>query len=57
MIRVFSCISIKERGQNVALILSVVGKIYAGVLVDSACKVPEGVIGDEQEGSRAGRGV
>ena len=37
--------------------LSVVGKIYAGILVNRVCKVkPEGLIDDEQEGFRAGKG-
>ena len=43
-----------ERGQNVAItvisLLSVVGKIYAGILVDRVCKVSEDLIDNEQEG-------
>ena len=37
-------------------LLSMVGKIYAGILVDSVRKVTEGLIDDEQGGFRAGRG-
>ena len=37
-------------------LLSVVGKIYIGILVDRIRKVTEGFIGDEQGGFRAGRG-
>ena len=37
-------------------LLSMVGKIYAGILVDSFRKVTEGLIDDEQGGFRAGRG-
>ena len=33
-----------------------VGKIYAGILVDRVCKVTGGLIDDEQGGFRAGRG-
>ena len=36
--------------------LSMVGKIYAGILVDKVCKVTEDLIDDEQGGFRAGRG-
>ena len=36
--------------------LSVVGKIYAEILVDRDCKVTEVLIDDEQGGFRAGRG-
>ena len=35
--------------------LSVVGKIYAGILVDRSRKVSEGLIDDVQGGFRAGR--
>ena len=50
-----------EGGKNAAIIevldcLSVVGKIYAGVLVDRVRKVTEGLIDDVQGGFRAGRG-
>ena len=38
------------------ILLNVVGKIYAGVLVDRVLKVTEGLINDEQGGFRAGRG-
>ena len=37
-------------------LLSEVGKIYAGILVDQVHKVTEGLIDDEQEGFREGRG-
>ena len=40
------------RGIN---LLSVVGKIYAGILVDKVRKVTEGLIDDEQGVFRAGR--
>ena len=33
-----------------------VGKIYAGILVDRVCKVTGGLIDDEQGGFRVGRG-
>ena len=36
--------------------LSVVGKIYAGILVDRIRKVSEGLIHDEQGGFRTWRG-
>ena len=35
--------------------LSVVGKIYAGILVDRVRKVTDGLIDDDQGGFRAGR--
>ena len=38
-------------------LLSVVGKIYAGILIDRVRKVAEGLIDDEQGGFRAGKGV
>ena len=31
-------------------ILSMVGKLYAGILMDRVCKVTEGLINDEQRG-------
>ena len=37
-------------------LLSVVGKIYTGILINRVCKVTEGLIDDEQGGFRAGRG-
>ena len=37
-------------------LLSVVGKIYAVILVDRVCTVTGGLIDDEQGGFRAGRG-
>ena len=37
--------------------LSVVSKIYAGVLVDRVCRVTGGLIDDEQGGFRQGEGV
>ena len=37
-------------------LLSVIGKIYAGILVDRVRKETEGLIDDEQGGFRAGRG-
>ena len=36
--------------------LSVVGKIYSGILVDRVRKVTKGVIDGEQGGFRAGKG-
>ena len=36
--------------------LNVIGKIYAGILVDRVCRVTGGLIDDEQRGFRAGRG-
>ena len=33
-----------------------VGKIYAGILVDRVRRVTEGLIGNEQRGFRAGKG-
>ena len=47
----------KTEGKNYKGIslLSVVGKIYAGILVDRVCKVTEGLIDDVQGGFRAGR--
>ena len=55
-----SATRVKERGQNAAIIevlrlLSVVGKIYAGILV-LVNKVIEGLIDDEQGVFRARRG-
>ena len=38
-------------------LLSVVGKIYAGILVDRVRRVIAGFINDEQGGFRSGRGV
>ena len=38
-------------------LFSVVGKIYAGVLIDRVCRVTGGLIDDEQGSFRAGRGV
>ena len=37
-------------------LLSVVGKIYTGILLDRVRKVTEGLIDDEQGRFRAGRG-
>ena len=37
-------------------LLSVVGKIYAGILVERVRRVNGGLIDDEQRGFRAGRG-
>ena len=37
-------------------LLTVVGKIYAGILVDKVCRVTEGLIEDEQGDFRSGRG-
>ena len=37
-------------------LLSVVGKIYAGIIVDRVRRVTEGLIDDEQKGFRAGKG-
>ena len=36
-------------------LLSVDGKIYAGILVDRVCRVTRGLIDDKQRGFRAGR--
>ena len=36
--------------------LSLVGKIYAGTLVDAVCKMTGGLIDDEQGSFREGRG-
>ena len=36
-------------------LLSVVGKIYSGILLDRVCRVTGGLIEDEQGGFRAGR--
>ena len=36
-------------------LLSVVGKIYAWILIDKVRRVTEGLIDDEQEGFRKGR--
>ena len=33
-----------------------VGKIYAGILIDRVCRVTGGLTDDEQEGFREGRG-
>ena len=38
------------------MLLSVVGKIYAGILADRAPRVTGDLIDDEQVGFRAGRG-
>ena len=37
-------------------LLSVVGRIYAGILVDRVCRGTAGLIDDEQGGFRARRG-
>ena len=37
--------------------LRVVGKIYAGILVDRVRRVTEGLTDDEQDGFRSGRVV
>ena len=42
----------KYRGTS---LLSVAGKIYAGILVDGVNRVTGGLINDEQGGFRAGR--
>ena len=56
----FHCTRIKERGLNVKTIvislLSVVRKIFAGILVDRVRRVIGGLINDEKGGFRAGRG-
>ena len=36
--------------------LSVVGKIYVGILVERVCRVTGGLIGDEPRGFREGKG-
>ena len=36
-------------------LLSMVGKLYAGILMDSICRVIEGLVGNEQEGFRSWR--
>ena len=44
----FHCTRVKERGLNVRIIvislLSVVGKIYGGILVDRVCRVTGGLM-------------
>ena len=57
------CTRVKERGQRTECsnyigisLLSVVGKIYSGILVDRVRKVTKGVIDGEQGGFRAGKG-
>ena len=63
LLLLFHCTRVKEREFNVRTIevlislLSVVGNIYAVILVDRVCRVTEGWIDDEQEGFRVGRGV
>ena len=55
----FHCMRIRERTEckNYRDIsLSVVGKIYSGILVDRFCRVIGGLIDNEQGGFRAGRG-
>ena len=42
--------------KNYRGMLSLVGKIYAGILVDRVCRVTRGLIDDEQGSFRAGRG-
>ena len=49
----FHCTRVKERRQNAAIIEVLA---YAGILVDRVSKRIEGLIGEEQEGLRAGRG-
>ena len=44
------------RNYKVISLSSMVGKIYAGILVDKVRKVIKGLIDDEQGGLRAGRG-
>ena len=36
-------------------LLSVVGKIYARILIDRVCRMTRGLIDDEQDGFREGR--
>ena len=53
------CTRVKDRGLNVRTIEvlpSVVGKIYAGILVDRVRRVTGGLMDDKQRGFRAGRG-
>ena len=45
---------LKKNYRSISL-LSVVGKIYAGILVDRVYRVIGGLIDDEQGGFRAGR--
>ena len=56
----FHCIKAKGRGLNANYrdisLLSVVGKIYAGILVDRVHRVTDNLIDDEQIGFRSGRG-
>ena len=47
---------IKCRDYRGISFLSLVGKIYAGILVNKVCRVTRGLIGDEQEGFRTERG-
>ena len=57
----FHCTRVEERGQcsnyRGIRLSGVVGKIYAGILVDSVYKVTEDLIDDKQGGFRAGRGL
>ena len=43
------------KNYRVISLLSVVGKIYAGILVDRVRRMTGGLIDDEQRGFRAGR--
>ena len=47
----------KGRELYVRTWLSVVGKVYAEILVDRFCRVTECLIDDEQEGYRLDRGA
>ena len=51
----FHCIRVGERRLNVKnyryiILLSMIGKIYVGILVDRVQRVTEGLIDDEQGG-------
>ena len=44
----------KGKGDYIGISLSVIGKIYGGILVERVCRVTVGLIEDEQGGFRAG---
>ena len=57
------CSTVKGKGERSECnnyggisLLSVFGKIHAGILVDMVCRVTEDLIDDEEGGFRAGRG-
>ena len=46
---------IECRNYRVVSLLSMVGKVYVGILVDGVLRVTEGLIDDEEGGFRIGR--